>query len=126
MPGTRRTPIGRTPIPHVSPEAVTLFERGAKLMRRKPTEDIERALSPVSFELGRVLGLKAWNDCPLVDCDCREPPPFLDTRDEIEDWWRSRWIREQLQDALRERRKAEREARKPAGQAPAPTPPPAS
>jgi hypothetical protein len=125
MPGTRRTPIGRPPIPHVSPEAVTLFERGAKLMRRKPTEDIERALNNVSFELGRVLGLKAWNDCPLTDCDCHSPPPFLDSRDEIEDWWRSRWIREQLEDALRARRKAEREARKAAGQAPAPSPPPA-
>jgi hypothetical protein len=107
MPGTRRTPIGRTPGPRLTPRALDLFEHGARLMRRGPNTS---GLSDVSYELALELGLKPWNDCPLVDCQSNEPPRFLTTEAEISDWWRSKAIRRELQTALQERRKARREA----------------
>jgi hypothetical protein len=123
MPGTRRTPTGRSPLPVITPQAVALFEQGTRLMRRRQSKEVKSAVSDVTFELARVLGLKPWNDCPLTDCDGSEPPTYLHSAFEIEDWWRSRWLREALQDAVQARRKAEREAHRSPDQ---PAPPSAS
>jgi hypothetical protein len=92
----------------ISPEAVALFERGIKLTQRTRSEEVDRELSDISFELARALGLKPWNDCPLVDCEHKDPPSFLHDGPEVDDWQRSRGIRLELEAALRERRRAAR------------------
>jgi hypothetical protein len=106
MPGTRRTPIGRTPGPRLTPRALDLFEHGARLMKRGPNAP---GLNDVSYELALELGLKPWNDCPLVDCQANDPPSFLNTAAEIADWHRSKAIRRELQAAIQARKKAARE-----------------
>ena len=128
---TRRTPIGRPPVAHISPQAVDLFERGVKLMGRKPSPEIERELSDVCFQLSAVLGQKPWEADILTDCDCKEPPAFLHEA-ERDDWFHGRALREQLTAELNRRRKLQREARKAeraakrAAQQAAPSPSPAS
>jgi len=108
---TKRTPRSRPPVAHISPAAVDLFQRGVRLMARKPTPEVERELADVCFQLSAVLGQEPWEADVLTDCDCKEPPAFLH-REERDDWYRSRALREQLQTALYHRRKAQREARK--------------
>jgi hypothetical protein len=113
MPGTRRTPISRTPNPHITPEAIALYEKGKRFIARGKYDAPE--LSQISYELGRVLGVRPWQCCPLVDCvGYSEPADWMDTEREREDWFRSAEIRDQLETALRARRKAVREQATPA------------
>jgi hypothetical protein len=123
MPGTRRTPIGRTSIPVISPEAVTLFERGKRLIARG--DEDAPALRDISLQLAMELKLRPWMTCPLDTLRYSEPAEGMDTEREREDWYRSAGIRDQLEAALKARRRAEREARKKAAPD-QPTPPPAS
>jgi hypothetical protein len=83
-------------------------------MKRGPNAP---GLNDVSYELAVELGLKPWNDCPLLDCQPNEPPAFLDSPHEIADWHRSKGIRRELQTAIQARRKA---ARKPPPDQPPP------
>src|SRR5262249_16125942 len=97
----------------ITSQAVALFERGIKLTQRTRSEATDRELSDVSFEAGRGRGLKPWNDCPLVDCEHKDPPSFLGEHG-VEDWQRSRGIRLELEAALRERRQEARGKRQEA------------
>lgn len=119
MPGTRRTPIARQAAPQISSAAVDLFERGIRLMRRKPSTQVEDELRNIWQELHLILGLQPWQESPL-DCDEPEPPSFVTGELAIANWCRSRGIRLELEAALRARREARREARRQAQRAPEP------
>jgi hypothetical protein len=100
MPGTRRTPIGRTPGPRITPRAVSLFAEAMALKRRRGWS---REVLALSCELDAELGMKPWN--PDVLCADRDKPerewPLGDG-----DYYRSRAIRLELEDAVAARRKA--------------------
>jgi hypothetical protein len=115
MPGTRRTPIRRPPGPRITEYSIDLFERGSKLLQRRPSPEVERELAEVSVALHSALGLAVWDE-DVFDCDTRTPPPFLATESERDSWFRSRALREQLVSALNQRRKAKREERRRARQ----------
>jgi hypothetical protein len=99
----------------ISPDAITLFERGKRLIARGDYD--APALRDISYQLAVELKLKPWLCCPLVDCvGYSEPAEWMDSDREREDWFRSAAIRDQLEQALKARRKAEREARKKAAE----------
>jgi hypothetical protein len=101
----------------ISPEAITLFERAKRLIARGEWD--APALRHVSLRLAMELKLRPWMTCPLDTLRYSEPTEGMDTPLEIEDWHRSAGIRDQLEAALKARRRAEREAReKAAGAAP--------
>src|SRR5262249_28098630 len=104
---TKRTPLKRPLHPIINDRAVDLYARGVTLMGRKPSAEIESELSDVCLELSAVLGQKPWEADVLTDCDCKQPPAFLRGA-QVDDWYKSRALREQLQLALHHRKKAER------------------
>ena len=104
MPGTRRTPIVRHPGPRITPEAVQLFAEGRRLQKRPRTEKNYYALLDISSQLDHALGLQPWNDCPLLDCGGNAPPKWMTHEPEIADWWRSKQIRRELEQALEAKR----------------------
>ena len=106
MPGTKRLPITRTPIPQITPKAIALFERW-----KRAGGDREADLG---WALLEELHGRPWQWPFIVDprfdinpypigCNAhRGWQPNLEARER----WR------QLEAALRERRQAEREARR--------------
>jgi len=120
MPYKRRVSKDRGE-PQVTGEAISLFERARQLQRRKWSEETERELSDLSFRLGAELKLAPYEEDPL-DCDTDEPPSWMRSENEITDYHRSRQIRLMLEQALRARRDAAREAERRAVEAKAPAP----
>ena len=104
MPGTRRTPIACHPGPRITPEAVQLFAEGRRLQKRPRTEKNHYVLLDISCQLDHTLGLQPWNDCPLLDCGGHAPPKWMTHEPEIADWWRSKQIRRELEQALEAKR----------------------
>lgn len=103
---TKRTPIGRTPFPVISPAAVTLYERAKRLIRRGEEQHHDELIT-ISRDLAIELKLKSWMVCPLDTLGFASPSPW-----EGDSWWQSAAIADELEAALKARRKAEREARK--------------
>jgi hypothetical protein len=120
---TKRIPIGRPPAPRITPRAIELYAQAKRLLRRPETEENERALSDVSYQLSAELGLEPWATDPLDCIGCTEPPQW-ERGSELatEDWYRSAALRDELEQALRDRRRARRQAR-PNGSSPQPSPP---
>jgi hypothetical protein len=118
MVGTRRTPIGRSPTPRVTPHAIDLFEEIMRHRYRRDWLDVTRGLRT---ELNDELGMAPFNPDVLLHCD-GETPPDRDWPLGQEDWFRSRRLRVELETALRARREARRGA--PAPTAPPPNQPP--
>jgi hypothetical protein len=120
MPGTKRLPITRTPIPQITPKAITLFERW-KRAGGKREADLEWALleelhgRPWQWPFVADPRFNA-NPYPVGSNAHRGWQPDL----EAQERWR------QLEAALRERRKAEREARRAKNANGAPNQPPAT
>jgi hypothetical protein len=114
MPMKRR--VSKTREPQVTSEAIALYERGRLLQRRKRSEEVQRELTTIAFQLAHALKLQPWDECPL-DVDTEAPPAFMRSELEVADWHRSREIRYQLEQAIRARRDAAREAKRAAGQA---------
>jgi hypothetical protein len=108
MPYKRRVSKDRGE-PQINAAAIDLYERARQLQRRKWSEQTERELSDVAFRLGAELKLAPYEEDPL-DCITEEPPSFMRSDNEIADWHRSRAIRQMLDDALKARRDAAREA----------------
>jgi len=114
MSGTRRTPIGRTPGPRITPESVALFERGLRL---RAQQDGSREIADNAVALTFALGMKPWQ-WDVFDCSNDAPPHWMSGDvDKIDDYLNSLAIRLQLEAALRAKRKARRSA-------PAPSEPP--
>jgi hypothetical protein len=112
-------PTIRKPLTHhartqpITPAAVTLFERGKKLLLRPESVETERALNDLSYQLGAELGLKPWMTCPLEALGYAKP-----AYEDAEDWSHATEIAEALTAALRARRKARRAAETPPEPAP--------
>jgi hypothetical protein len=87
---------------------IDLFERGAKLMRRRQTESIYNELNEISCQLARELQLKPWVPCPLLQCDDDQPPDYTTGDLAIANWWRSKGIRRELEAAVQARRECAR------------------
>jgi hypothetical protein len=112
MPYKRRTSKERDG--RITPRAVELFER---LMRLPRPVKWTPENSDLGLQFDLELGLEPHVPHPVFDCDRDEPPLWMDDRDRIADYHRSRQIRLELERALRERRKA-----RAAQPAPAPAP----
>jgi hypothetical protein len=65
----------------------------------------------MSFQLMHALRLRPWCEPPLYTLGMDKPPDWLTNQPAIDDWHRSKLIAGQLEQALQERRKAQREAR---------------
>ena len=94
----------------ITDAAVTSFEEGLRLRRR---ERWSTAIAANALALAIALGMKPWNP-DVFDCDDGTPPDDMRTDMEIADYHRSRGIRLDLEQALRERRRAARMARRAA------------
>jgi hypothetical protein len=116
MSGTRRTPIGRTPGPRITPESVALFERG---MRLRAQQDWSREIADNAVALTIALGMKPWQ-WDVFDCPNDAPPPWMTDQDKIDDYLNSRAIRLELERALRAKRRAQRKAPASAPSEPSP------
>jgi hypothetical protein len=103
MPMKRRTSKERN-LPRITVRAVDLFERGLRLQAQR---NQTREFADIAVALGQELGMGPWQ-ADVFDCYKDEPPYWLTERDKVEDYWRSRQIRLELEAALRERRKARR------------------
>src|SRR5262249_23744188 len=113
---TRRTPITRPPGPYVTPEAVAIYARAKRLIQRGEEQHADE-LSELSYRRGAEIGLKPWMVCPLDTLGYSKPAAWEDG----EDWWQGAALVDELEAALKARRKAERAARKAAA-APPPLP----
>jgi len=118
---TKRTPIHRSPFPHITPTAVSLYERAKRLIARG-NEDAP-ALRDISYELAVELKLKPWMVCPLDTLGFTAPSPW-----EGDSWWQAAALADELEEALKARREAARKAKRAqkAAEPPPPSPPPAS
>jgi hypothetical protein len=121
MPGPIRRPLAH-PVANViiNDAAITLFERGLRCTTRGDEGD---ALNRLSYELGSALKLRPWHFCPFDTVGYSAPPGWMKSEAERADWFRSAGIRDQLQLALKARRKARRQS-KAAGGAPSAPPKP--
>jgi hypothetical protein len=95
----------------VTPKAIALYERGLRLLARGE----DHALNTLSYELAAELGLRPWHTCPLDTVSYSAAPDWMRSQVERDDWHRSAGIRDQLEEALRDRRRAQREARPSGG-----------
>jgi hypothetical protein len=113
MPYKRRVSKDRGE-PQITPIAIDLYQRARQLQqRRKQSPETERELSDLSFRLSAELKLARYEEDPL-DCDREQPPRWLKTEYEVEDYFRSRQIRQQLEQALKARRDSVREVERKA------------
>ena len=123
---TKRTPIHRSPQLVITNAALDIFEQ---VMRLKRKQKWSRKIADLSYALDVELGKRPWYE-DVLDCDTDEPPDYMRTDAEIEGYRRSRAIRLKLENLLRDRRRAAREAKRAqkAAEPPPdqPTPPPAS
>jgi hypothetical protein len=103
----------------ITSEAVEIYRRGLKAMRRGDDD----VLRDFSYRLAGELGLKPWMTCPLDTIGHTAPAGWEDTDREREDWHRSKALANRLEKALRARRRATREARKAAAAVPDQPPP---
>jgi len=121
---TKRIPIGRPPAPRITPRAVELYARAKRLLRRPEIEENERELSEVSYQLSAELGMKPWQTDPIDCIGATEPPPWeRGSEFAAEDWYRSAALRDELEQALRDRRRAQRQMRPNGGTPEQPQPP---
>jgi len=112
----------------ITQRAIDLFEQGLRHQRRGDVPDA------LGYELARELRLEPWAEDPF-DCATDEPPDWYDnSRFSLNDYQRSRALRLQLEQLVKDRRRARREARKvakngasssPSPIEPPPEPPPA-
>ena len=119
MTGTRRTPIGRSPSPSVTPHAIDLFEQ---IVRLRHQRDWVRETRDLRLELNVELGMQPFNPDVILHCD-GETPPDRDWPLGQEDWFRSRRLRLELEAVLRERQEARRAKAAPTPAAPPNQPP---
>ena len=103
---SKRTPLHRPPLVRITPEAVALFRRGLRLIRRG--DEDRREYLDVCYELDRVLGLRPWQEPVLDTVGFDAPPDWMDSGPVIADWHRSANIRRQLEAALAAARKVKR------------------
>jgi len=96
----------KTREPQITAAAVTLYERGKRLIRRGEEQHRDELLG-ISRELAVELKLKPWWVCPLDTIGFDGPSQW-----EGDSWWQSAAIADGLEEALRERRRAQRAARK--------------
>jgi hypothetical protein len=118
MPMKRR--IDKSREPTISPQAVELFARAKKLLRRRHSEQTENELSDISFALAVELKQLPWMTDVLDTLGFSKPPEWEDANDP--DWHRSAAIAAELETVLRAKRDAEREARRAAQPSPPPAP----
>jgi hypothetical protein len=112
MPGTKRIPVSRTPIPQITPKAIQLFEAWKRASGKREC-DLEWAL------LEELHG-RPWQ-WPFIINPRHDTNPYPPGCNAHRSWQpnleaQQRW--RQLEAALQERRKAEREARKAASAVP--------
>jgi len=103
---SKRTPLRRPPLVRITPEAVALFRRGLRLIRRG--DEDRREYLDVCYKLDRVLGLRPWQEPVLDTVGFDAPPDWMDSGPVIADWHRSANIRRQLEAALTAARKVKR------------------
>src|SRR5262245_5514503 len=104
MPGPIRRPPNRPPTMIITDAAVTLYERAKKLIASGKEDAPE--LRDISYQLGAELKMRPWATDVLDTLGYSKPPEWEPDGD---DWWRSAGLRDQLEQVLRERRKARRE-----------------
>jgi hypothetical protein len=105
--------------PAITEPAITLYETAKRLLRRVATEENERALNEASHQLDVELQLRPWQTSPIDTIGCTEPPAWeRGSALAAEDWHNSAAIRDELEEALRARRRVRRQAR-PNGSIPA-------
>jgi len=95
MPRKRR--IDKSRDTRITGRSIDLFER---LMRLRRQQRWSPEIRDLSCELDAEIGIKPWNSNPALDCDDDEPPTWMNDPEKVEDWWRSREIREELEAAL--------------------------
>jgi len=113
---SKRTPLRRPPLVRITPEAVALFRRGLRLIRRG--DEDRREYLDVCYKLDRVLGLRPWQEPVLNTVGFDIPPDWMDSEPVIADWHRSANIRRQLEAALAAARKVKRARRDAAASSP--------
>lgn len=108
----------------ITDAAVTLYARAKRLIRRGEKQHHYELLD-ISRQLALELKLRPWVVCPLDTIGFDGPSPW-----EGESWWQSAAIADELEEALKARRRAERAARRATkaaeqSQTPLAAPPPA-
>jgi hypothetical protein len=106
MPYKRRDSGPKAREHQITDAAVTLYERAKKLLRRVESEETRRELLDISRGLAIELKLKPWMTCPLDTLGFSGPSQW-----EGDSWWTAAAIADELEAALRARRKAARMAK---------------
>lgn len=122
MPGPIRKPLAHPArATMITPAAVELYARAKRLIQRGEKQHRDE-LVDISRQLAVELKLRPWQTCPLDTIGFAGPSPW-----EGPSWWQSAALADELEVALRERRRAERARRKAAEPPPdQPTPPTAA
>jgi hypothetical protein len=109
MPGPIRKPLAHPARgTMITPAAVELFAKAKRLLRRPETKERDRALNDLTAQLEIELKLKPWMPAIFDVYGYSKPEPYEDS----ENWWQIAEIVDALEAVLRERRKAERAARR--------------
>jgi hypothetical protein len=108
MPYKRRDGGPKAREPQITPAAVALYERAQKLLRKPQSDARDQILSDLGFDIAAELKLKPWVPNIFNVVGYSKPEPYEDA----DDWWKVAELAEQLEAAVKAKRKAEREARR--------------
>lgn len=106
---TNRTPRHRAARTKITVTAIDLYEQGKRVMQRKPSDENHVEFVRIWNALHLELNFRPWVQSPL-DFDPHEAPPFNGNDIETASWEQTSQAYEELERALRERRKAVRAA----------------
>ena len=124
MPGTRRTPIGRAWTPLITPQALGLYRRALKLRARAHLSSADKhACYDAERDVDRVFGLRLWQPSIFDTIGYEQPPAYM-SADQREGWMWSMGLRQQLEAAVRQERRARRAKAVPPSLPPASSPTP--
>ena len=94
----------------INDEAISIFAKGRRCIARGDDD----GLSAASYELAVALRLRPWCTCPFDCIGANEPLSWETGEFALTDWRRSNALADQLEQALRERRRAARKGLPPA------------
>jgi hypothetical protein len=109
MPGPIRKPLAHPAhATMITPAAIELFARGKRIIASGKEEERASELNEICYQLEVELKMRPWMTAPLDTLGFSKPQEWEDASD----WWRSAGVCDELEAALKAKRKAERAARR--------------
>jgi hypothetical protein len=108
VPYKRRDGGPRSREPVITITAIELFAKAKRLLRQPQSDERDQLLSDLGYDIAAELKLKPWMPNVFDVVGYAKPEPW----EESESWWQVADLADQLEQALRERRKAKRAARR--------------